>query len=62
MAADAPSASRNHLTGRVLSYVALGLAVILVLFPIYWMVAESVVGRTSIRGSVRWPCDPDRRA
>jgi multiple sugar transport system permease protein len=34
--------NRRVLIGRVLSYVALVLAVLLVLFPVYWMIATSL--------------------
>ncbi len=33
---------RRFLIGRVLSYAALAIAVLLVLFPIYWMVITSL--------------------
>ena len=36
------SARRKFLIGRVLSYAALGIAVLLVLFPIYWMIITSL--------------------
>ena len=50
------SASRNHRIGRILSYVALGVAVILVLFPIYWMVATSLkLPRDILRVPSLWP-------
>ena len=44
-AAAAPRAARANrrvLIGRVLSYAALAIAVLLVLFPIYWMIATSL--------------------
>ncbi|HET9159443.1 MAG TPA: hypothetical protein VFN88_02435, partial [Caulobacteraceae bacterium] len=39
---DTNRASRRLLTGRILSYLALVIAVLLVLFPIYWMIATSL--------------------
>lgn len=56
MAAYSPSTNRRYLTGRVLSYLALGIAVILVLFPIYWMVTTSLkLPRDILRVPSLWP-------
>ena len=50
------SARRRYLTGRVLSYAALIIAVILVLFPIYWMLATSLkLPRDILRVPSLWP-------
>jgi len=47
---------RRFLMGRVLSYVALGCAVLLVLFPIYWMVITSLkLPREIYRVPSLWP-------
>ena len=44
------------LIGRVLSYAALGIAVLLVLFPIYWMVITSLkLPREIFRMPSLWP-------
>ena len=52
----AASTQQRYLTGRMLSYVALGLAVILVLFPIYWMVTTSLkLPRDILRMPSLWP-------
>ena len=56
MAAGSPSMSQRYMLGRVLSYVALGLAVLLVLFPIYWMIATSLKPpRDILRVPTLWP-------
>ena len=50
------SARRRLLTGRVLSYAALIIAVLLVLFPIYWMVVTSLkLPREIYRVPSLWP-------
>jgi len=50
------SARRRYLMGRVLSYAALIVAVILVLFPIYWMLATSLkLPRDILRVPSLWP-------
>jgi multiple sugar transport system permease protein len=50
------SARRRFLMGRVLSYAALIIAVILVLFPIYWMLATSLkLPRDILRVPSLWP-------
>jgi multiple sugar transport system permease protein len=50
------SARRRYLMGRVLSYAALIIAVILVLFPIYWMLATSLkLPRDILRVPSLWP-------
>jgi multiple sugar transport system permease protein len=47
---------RNFIIGRVLSYAALIIAVILVLFPIYWMIVTSLkVPREILRQPSLWP-------
>ena len=52
----AASSQQRYLTGRVFSYIALGLAVVLVLFPIYWMVATSLkLPRDILRVPSLWP-------
>lgn len=52
----ASSSQRRYLTGRVLSYVLLGIAVLLVLFPIYWMVITSLkLPREIYRVPSLWP-------
>lgn len=49
-------ARRKFLTARVLSYAALILAVILVLFPIYWMIVTSLkLPREIYRVPSLWP-------
>ena len=49
-------AANRLLTGRVLSYLALSLAVILVLFPIYWMIITSLkLPREIFRVPSLWP-------
>ncbi len=42
------AAARRFLIGRVLSYAALGLAALLVAFPIYWMISTSLKGPKEI--------------
>jgi multiple sugar transport system permease protein len=50
------TARRKLLTGRALSYLVLGIAVILVLFPIYWMVITSLkLPREIYRVPSLWP-------
>lgn len=50
------STQRRFLIGRVLSYGLLGLAVLLVLFPIYWMVITSLkLPREIYRVPSLWP-------
>ena len=50
------SARRRFLMGRVVSYAALIIAVILVLFPIYWMLATSLkLPRDILRVPSLWP-------
>jgi multiple sugar transport system permease protein len=50
---------RRVLIGRILSYAALTLAVLLVLFPIYWMVITSLkVPREIMRQPSLWPQAP----
>ncbi len=50
------SARRRFLMGRVVSYAALVVAVILVLFPIYWMLATSLkLPRDILRVPSLWP-------
>jgi len=50
------SARRRFLTARVLSYAALIVAVILVLFPIYWMIITSLkLPREIYRVPSLWP-------
>lgn len=50
------SAQRRFLIGRILSYAALGAAVLLVLFPIYWMVITSLkLPREILRVPSLWP-------
>jgi len=52
----ATSSNQRFVAGRVLSYVALGFAVILVLFPIYWMLATSLkLPRDILRVPSLWP-------
>lgn len=52
-------ARRRVLIGRFLSYTALGIAVLLVLLPIYWMVITSVkVPREILRVPSFWPKSP----
>ena len=47
---------RRFMIGRVLSYVALGIAVLLVLFPIYWMIITSLkLPREIYRVPSLWP-------
>ena len=49
-------ARRRFLTGRILSYVALAIAVLLVLFPIYWMIVTSLkLPREIYRVPSLWP-------
>ena len=55
----ARAGQRRVLVGRVLSYAALTLAVVLVLFPIYWMVITSLkVPREILRQPALWPHAP----
>jgi multiple sugar transport system permease protein len=50
------SARRRFLIGRLLSYAALIVAVILVLFPVYWMLATSLkLPRDILRVPSLWP-------
>ena len=50
------SANRRFIIGRILSYAALGAAVLLVLFPIYWMVITSLkLPREILRVPSLWP-------
>ena len=50
------SARRRFLTGRILSYAVLIVAVLLVLFPIYWMVVTSLkLPREIYRVPSLWP-------
>jgi multiple sugar transport system permease protein len=50
------SAHRKFIVGRIISYVVLGIAVILVLFPIYWMVITSLkLPREIFRQPSLWP-------
>lgn len=50
------STQRQFVIGRVLSYVLLGIAVLLVLFPIYWMVITSLkLPREIYRVPSLWP-------
>lgn len=52
----ASSSTRRFVIGRMLTYAALGLAVILVLFPIYWMLATSLkLPRDILRVPSLWP-------
>jgi multiple sugar transport system permease protein len=52
----AASARRRYWTGRIISYALLGLAVLLVLFPIYWMVITSLkLPREIYRVPSLWP-------
>lgn len=52
-------ARRRFLIGRVLSYGALTIAVLLVLLPIYWMVITSLkVPREILRVPSFWPTSP----
>ena len=57
--ADRKAASlqrRRFIIGRVLSYTALGIAVLLILFPIYWMVITSLkLPREIYRVPSLWP-------
>ncbi|MFY8032391.1 MAG: hypothetical protein ACOVO5_11220, partial [Devosia sp.] len=56
MSTSAASAQRRYIAGRVLSYALLGIAVILVLFPIYWMVITSLkLPREIYRVPSLWP-------
>ncbi len=56
MSTSAASAQRRYIAGRVLSYALLGIAVILVLFPIYWMVITSLkLPREIYRAPSLWP-------
>ncbi len=49
-------AHRNFMIGRILSYVALALAALIVLFPIYWMVTTSLkLPREIFRMPALWP-------
>jgi multiple sugar transport system permease protein len=50
------SANRRFIIGRILSYAALAAAVLLVLFPIYWMVITSLkLPREILRIPSLWP-------
>ena len=52
----ASSVNRQFIIGRILSYVALCVAVLLVLFPIYWMVITSLkLPREIYRVPSLWP-------
>ena len=52
----ASSSTRRFVIGRMLTYAALGQAVILVLFPIYWMLATSLkLPRDILRVPSLWP-------
>lgn len=54
--AGTPSISRRLLLARIGTYVALGCAVLLVLFPIYWMVITSLkLPREIYRVPSLWP-------
>jgi multiple sugar transport system permease protein len=49
-------ARRKFITGRVMSYAALGIAVLLVLFPLYWMIITSLkLPREIYRVPSLWP-------
>lgn len=51
-----PTAQRRLWVGRALSYAVLGIAVLLVLFPIYWMVVTSLkLPREIYRVPSLWP-------
>ncbi|MBN9308830.1 carbohydrate ABC transporter permease [Devosia sp.] len=50
------AARRRFIIGRVLTYLALGIAVLLVLFPIYWMIITSLkLPREIYRVPSLWP-------
>ena len=50
------SLRRREVAGRVLSYFALGIAMLLVLFPLYWMVITSLkLPREIMRVPSLWP-------
>ncbi|MBN9315741.1 MAG: carbohydrate ABC transporter permease [Devosia sp.] len=50
------AARRRFIMGRALSYLALGIAVLLVLFPIYWMIITSLkLPREIYRVPSLWP-------
>src|SRR5215213_2346942 len=50
------SAHRKFIIGRILSYAVLGLAVLIVLFPIYWMITTSLkLPREIFRQPALWP-------
>jgi multiple sugar transport system permease protein len=50
------SLQRRETAGRILSYLALGLAMLLVLFPLYWMVITSLkLPREIMRVPSLWP-------
>jgi multiple sugar transport system permease protein len=50
------SERRRFIIGRVLSYLVLGIAVLLVLFPIYWMIITSLkLPREIFRQPSLWP-------
>ena len=50
------SARRKFIIGRVLSYAVLAIAVLLVLFPIYWMIITSLkLPREIFRLPSLWP-------
>jgi len=52
----APSVSRRLLIGRIATYAALAVAVVMVLFPIYWMVITSLkLPREIYRVPSLWP-------
>jgi multiple sugar transport system permease protein len=56
---SASRASRRFVIGRVLSYAALVAAVLIVLFPIYWMAATSLkVPKEIFRQPSLWPMAP----
>jgi multiple sugar transport system permease protein len=54
--ASARQAARRRLAGRALSYAALGTAVVMVLWPLYWMVVTSLkLPREIYRQPSLWP-------
>src|SRR3954454_13352229 len=47
---------RRETAGRILSYLSLGIAILLVLFPLYWMVITSLkLPREIMRVPSLWP-------
>ena len=48
--------TRQELLGRILSYAALAVAILIVLFPVYWMIATSLkLPREIVRTPSLWP-------